>query len=87
MGVFDELAVECPVCLKTYVYQSKWGPCELATYTLENAPLSVIADINDDGKQGRLFCEHCGAQLEVPVKFVATIRATNFKEDLTWREE
>jgi hypothetical protein len=34
----------------------------------------IIADINDDGRKGRLFCENCNTQLILEVSFSAVFR-------------
>lgn len=73
MGCFDELALKCPKCKEITIYQSKSGECMLHTYSLSDAPLEIIADANVEGLAGRLYCEHCQAQLVVNVKFIATV--------------
>lgn len=86
MGCFDTLNFTCPACGKTTSEQSKAGDCGLDNFTLANAPLLVIADINDDGKKGRLYCEHCNAQLELEVRFVVMPRVKDAETtDDDWR--
>jgi transcription elongation factor Elf1 len=86
MGLFDEVAIQCPNCGKTTTFQSKYGPCNCERYSLEDAPLLVIADINDEGKSGRLYCEYCEVQLEVPVRFIATVQLRGSIVNNDWRE-
>lgn len=87
MGMYDEVRIICPKCDKTTVVQTKWGPCSLNTYTLETAPLAVIADLNDEGNRDRLYCEHCKTKLEVPVKFWAGVCVKSDREEREeWRD-
>ena len=71
MGCFDTLCFQCPSCGKETSKQSKADRCMLKNYSLSDAPLSVLADINDEGKEGRLHCEHCGIRLQLEVRFIA----------------
>jgi len=73
--MFDEVGLYCPKCGKAIVFQSKAGPCELRSYILETAPLLVLADLNSDGAKGRLYCEHCHVQIEIPIRFIVSVRA------------
>lgn len=87
MGMYDEVGIQCPSCHKSFIYQSKCGSCSLASYSLETAPLLIVADINYEGKCDRLYCEHCGTQLEVVVKFTTAVRVKGFSgEPEYWRE-
>lgn len=81
MGMFDTLHFECPECRETTSYQSKLGERSLRDYNLNDAPLLVIADANDEGKEGRLYCDHCEAELELEVRFVANPKVKNKDRD------
>jgi transcription elongation factor Elf1 len=74
MGCYDTLNFACPACGRTVQVQSKAGPCKLADYNLKDAPLMVIADINDEGQRGKLYCQRCSAQLELEVRFAVSPR-------------
>jgi hypothetical protein len=84
MGMFDRLWLDCPSCDQLTEFQSKWGECTLADFTLENAPLAVVADAHDEGSKGRLYCEHCRAKLQVSVRFLAETRLATPEPE--WRE-
>lgn len=45
MGMFDTVTVKCS-CGRELSFQSKSGPCNLDVYTLDDAPHSVIHDVN-----------------------------------------
>lgn len=88
MGMFDEVSIKCPECQKYILFQSKAGPCTLTCYSLKNAPLAVLASLNEKGKNDRLYCEYCNAQLEIPIRFTATVRVkTGQHTDEELREE
>jgi len=68
MGCFDSLYFQCPKCNGIVKEQSKAGPCNLKEYSLSNAPLSVIADIQEEGERDNLSCPHCKHSLELDVQ-------------------
>ena len=74
MGMFDTVRIECPLCKYVNEFQSKIGECTLETYDIDNAPLLLIADLNDDGKKDRLLCSQCYAKIEVAVQFMVTVK-------------
>ncbi|AUR83954.1 hypothetical protein NVP1046O_29 [Vibrio phage 1.046.O._10N.286.52.E3] len=84
MAMFDTIRFKCPNCTTTTSYQSKCGPCELNDYSLSSAPLMVIADLNDEGTRGNLYCEHCHAALKAPVRFTVDVTHEEGTGD-TWR--
>lgn len=67
MGMFDSVWVPCPKCGKKSEFQSKSGDCTLASYEIDNAPASVLADVN---RHAPNECE-CGAVFAVKVQCVA----------------
>lgn len=81
MGCFDTLNFRCPSCGVMTSKQSKADRCMCANYSLNDAPLSILADINDDGKEGRLYCECCNVRLELEVRFHAMPRVGGDIED------
>lgn len=71
MGMFDSVMVPCPTCGIEQEFQSKGGGCDLAIYTLADAPPDVLSDIN---RHAPYTCGECGT------KFSATVRVTT----VTW---
>jgi len=69
MGCYDTVIVPCPLCGRGYGAQSKGGECELATYTIENAPGDVVSDIN---RHAPFECE-CGAEFVVRVQYLINV--------------
>lgn len=63
MGMFDTLYVECPECGREQGIQTKAGMCTLADYTVENAPNTVIADMD-----GEWFSCSCGFNRKMKTK-------------------
>jgi hypothetical protein len=47
MGMFDTVRMFCPVCNEMVEDQSKAGECHLNTYTLQEAPISILGDIEN----------------------------------------
>jgi len=81
MGMYDTLNFICPACNQVTSEQSKVGECRLAEYNLTNAPLLVIADINDEGERGRLYCGECNKALQLEVRFIVTPRVKGSDPD------
>jgi len=87
MGMYDEVILSCPKCNKLNEFQSKWGACKLERYSLNNAPLPIIADIHYDGQQGALLCDHCGIQLKLDVQIKTKLVSAEESVDAdTWRD-
>ena len=86
MGMYDTLCFKCPACNKITTEQSKAGDCLLASYSLDNAPLEILTNINAFSKKGELYCEHCETQLELEIRFVAIPVIKEPKQEKTpWR--
>jgi hypothetical protein len=64
MGMFDTVIVPCPECGTEHDFQSKGGDCILATYTLDDAPADVLADVN---RHSPRTCSKCGTVFDVDV--------------------
>ena len=75
MGAYTEIEFTCPVCKDVTTTQSKLGDCSCETVALEEASLLVIADVNDEGINGRLRCEKCGTKLGLVVHFTTAVVA------------
>ncbi len=86
MGCYDTVIIKCPNCNKSFSLQSKSGRCNLVTYTIDNAPLVIIADLNEEGADGRLFCEHCSTAIEISVKFLVSVRIKDTSDIRNYRE-
>jgi hypothetical protein len=54
MCLFDSVYVPCPDCGKQYEFQSKAGGPHLNSYTLDDAPGVILADLN--GATARCDC-------------------------------
>jgi hypothetical protein len=62
MGCYETIMIPCPRCGERYPAQSKSGPCEMETYTLEEAPNDVVDDVN---RHAPFRCDKCAAVFEV----------------------
>ena len=63
MGVYDTVTVPCPNCGHEQGFQSK-GSSQAACrwFTLENAPVDVMSDVN---RHSPALCEGCGTSFAV----------------------
>jgi ribosomal protein S27AE len=69
MGCFDSIIVECPACGTEVEFQTKAGDCNLDRFTLEEAPLIVLADCVDR----RLRCKKCGRTIGLVARALAKV--------------
>ena len=60
MGMFDSVYVTCS-CGSDVEFQSKSGACACASYTLENAPFAIAADIIGSISK----CGKCGDEIAI----------------------
>ena len=60
MGMFDTVVLECPNCKLEVDVQTKSGSCILNVYTITNAPMEVMADV-----EGVNVCYHCQTEFMV----------------------
>jgi hypothetical protein len=66
MGMFDSVFATCPACKQGEIeFQSKAGPCVLASHSLDAVPLVIAADIAGDTSQ----CRACGSQFTIMLPF------------------
>lgn len=55
MGLFDSVWIACPGCGTAIEFQSKAGECTLTYYSMDDAPLKILADIDGDSE----YCPKC----------------------------
>ena len=73
MGCFDTVVVTCPFCKELIGIQSKAGKCMMEEYDLQDAPLEVLGDINNEVHE----CD-CGASLKVSVSYSAILSIVQY---------
>ena len=71
MSCFNTVIVPCPKCGKPEYCQSKSGECLLKNYTIKNAPLAVLTDIN---RHAPFTCRYCGHVWEVSGEMIEAVR-------------
>lgn len=76
MGMFDTVKLRCPYCGETTEEQTKSGPCMLKTYTLNNAPISVMGGI-----LGEVKCEHCEEIFKVETEVKPKYRVVKIPDE------
>ena len=77
MGMFDTVKIDCPRCGEYFEKQSKWGPCELKEFYVDNAPLSIL----DHLTQMDLRCPICDTPIKIHVQKMVTIRVDKNREE------
>lgn len=86
MGMFDSVMVACPKCGAFAEFQSKGGECKLETYTLVDAPVDVLSDIDKYPE----CCVKCGTvfgvKLTITTQIVVTPSVAEWK-DIRDKEE
>ena len=88
MGCFDTVNFTCPNCKQLTSYQSKIGGNTLSDYSLESAPILVLADVIDEGQKGRLYCEYCSEKISIKIQYL--VQPTTWVEPLEdekWLEQ
>jgi transcription elongation factor Elf1 len=70
MSCFDTVVVKCPNCGATDELQSKAQYPSQSIYSLENAPKSILGDIDGEVVE----CEGCGLSFEVVVEVNAYVK-------------
>ena len=85
MGMYDEICFVCPKCKEAITFQSKAGDRTHSMYSIDNAPLSILMDLNEEGNKENLYCDHCHAQLEAPITFKIQIKETSEADNENWR--
>ena len=73
MGCFNTITIVCPRCGDVTEFQSKAGTCELATYSLEDAPLPELAELEVYAKNKAIVCGGCLGPLQIKVWKIASI--------------
>lgn len=63
----------------------------LRNYRLDDCPPEIVRDIERDGREARLWCEHCHAPLRLRVKYridaKVEVRPDNPEDDFDdWRD-
>lgn len=83
MGVYDEVIIDCPSCSEFHMEQTKWGNCSLSCYTIDNAPLAILAGLKEQSDANALVCEHCAASLKLHIEIRPRISVA--VSDKPWR--
>ena len=68
---FDTVYIECPSCDSFIPITTYKGECIESEYSLEEAPLILVAEIHEESKAGRIQCTTCGTYIAIVVKFLA----------------
>jgi len=71
MGMFDTLNFKCPNCGENVKSQSKYGPCMMEDYNINNVPLKILADLQERPEE--LWCEYCNTDLVMEIQYLVRI--------------
>jgi DNA-directed RNA polymerase subunit N (RpoN/RPB10) len=83
VGVYDTVMVPCPTCGERVGFQSKSGSCLLETFMLEEAPDTVLLDVN---RHAPIRCDKCGTLFAVDVSGNRPKRTLEARS-IVWKDE
>lgn len=83
----DTLYLNCPGCEESFKVTTYKGPNTDQIFHLDNAPLSILTEVNEESKAGRIECIHCGMAIALVVRFIAYCKPLSTQQILEWREE
>lgn len=82
----DLINIQCPECKETFIFYTTLGPGEDIDFSLHDAPLICLSELNDEAKEGRVQCIHCKTYLKVPIRYcVYVTKATKMGPKILWR--
>lgn len=74
MGMYDSVRIRCQNCKRVNAdVQSKAGACQLKVYDLRDAPLCIVADLEEASAKGRIRCEFCSALIGIKVAWTVSV--------------
>lgn len=63
MGMFNEVAFDCPECGSHFTEQTKTGSCDLKTFHHSSVPIAEVSGLMD--RWGFIYCPDCGERFEL----------------------
>jgi len=81
MGMFDSILVKCPHCNNKLEFQSKSGPCMLASFEGNKIPLMVAISSEED----IVKCKKCKKNIQI--EFDLPDMEVGYKLKITKEEE
>jgi len=70
----DTLILECPSCKGQFPVSTYSGDCSNSFYGIENVPLKILAEVNEESKKDKIHCIHCGLSIAVQVLYIPYVR-------------
>lgn len=67
----DTLMLECVHCKSFIPVTTYDGPCNEEKFSVDEAPLKIIAEVNEESRKGRIQCDSCGMHIALAVRFMA----------------
>jgi hypothetical protein len=77
MGMYDTIFMECPKCGEMNEEQTKWGPCRLHEYTIDDASPDAIEKFVQDPVK----CRSCGKKYIVKMLQRPIYKVVSYNED------
>ncbi len=83
----DTLNLLCPECDSFIPVTTYNGPCKGIEYSLDEAPLIIVAEVHQESKIGRIQCMSCGMHIALVVKFIAVEQQLSVQKrfNIKWR--
>lgn len=84
----DILYLECPHCKSFVPVKTYSGDNNGTEFSVDEAPLKIIAEVNEESRKGRIQCMSCGMHLALVVKFIAYENQLSVQQQYNrkWRE-
>lgn len=76
MGSYDSIHIRCTGCRKSFEVQSKAGGCRFENYSIDNAPMAIVASLVDRSKMDDntdFKCPRCGIFIQVQAAFIVQV--------------
>lgn len=85
----DRLNLECPGCESFVPVTTYTGPCENVDFSVDESPLAILAEVNEESREERVQCQSCGMHLALVVKFIAYEKQLSVQQRFNrkWRKE
>ena len=83
MGMFDTIHMTCEKCGERFEEQTKGGECGLNHYGLSDAPIDALSGLD----RKNIVCSHCGAEYEIVIRYMTSMKLKDEEDNFEYRED